>query len=127
MKTYTGITEKQLNDFLKLPIEGSFQMINLLKFKDIIEEQGITGEEGYAEYMKAALPFFKATNAEIVYNGKPIYGLIGPEDTMEWDKILIVQYESKEEFMGMISHKAYPVEMRTRSLLDSRLILCANY
>ncbi|MBW1296541.1 hypothetical protein [Aquimarina litoralis] len=129
MKTYTtftGITEKQWNDFLKLPLEGSFQMINLLKFKDKIEEEGITGEEGYAQYMKAALPFFKVTNAEVLYSGKPIYGLIGPKDRIEWDKILIVQYESKEEFIGMISHKAYPAEMRSRALLDSRLILCTD-
>ncbi|WP_405206279.1 hypothetical protein [Aquimarina sp. LLG6339-5] len=123
MNTYTGITQKQFQDFLELPIDGSFQMINLLKFKDYVEETETTGREAYAEYLNAILPFFQNTRARIVYQGKPLFGLIGPENMVEWDKILIVEYENKEEFIKMITKKEYPADMRSRALLDSRLIL----
>lgn len=121
---YTNITQKQLKDFMESPIEGAFQMINLLKFKEYVKEVDMTGAEAYGLYMQAVLPFIKDTKAEVLYQGMPLLGLIGPEDTIEWDKILIVQYESKEEFIGMISKEGYPAEMRSRALADSRLILC---
>ncbi|WP_299439355.1 hypothetical protein [uncultured Aquimarina sp.] len=124
--TYVGITQKQFQDFTALPVEGAFQMINLLKFKDKVEETGTTGAEAYAQYMNAILPFFQNTKAKVVYQGKPLFGLIGPEDTVEWDKILIVSYESKQEFIGMITKEGYPAEMRSRALADSRLILCTE-
>ncbi|SEK33258.1 hypothetical protein SAMN04487910_0276 [Aquimarina amphilecti] len=123
MKTYTGINQKQFQDFLELSVDGAFQMINLLKFKKKVEGTELTGAQVYAEYLNAILPFFQDTRAKIIYQGKPLFGLIGPEDTIEWDKILIVEYESKEEFIGMITKKGYPAEMRSRALSDSRLIL----
>ncbi len=124
--TYVGITSKQFQDFAALPIEGAFQMINLLRFKDKVEETGTTGAEAYAQYMNAIIPFFQNTKAKVIYQGKPLFGLIGPEDTVEWDKILIVQYESKQEFLSMITQEGYPAEMRSRALADSRLILCTE-
>ncbi|MHA7057126.1 hypothetical protein ACWGOQ_0007905 [Aquimarina sp. M1] len=124
--TYTGITQKQFHDFMELPIDGSFQMINLLKFKENVKETGTTGAQAYAEYMNAIIPFFQKTKAKVVYQGKPIFGLIGPENTVEWDKILIVEYESKQEFIEMITKKEYPAEMRSRALADSRLIMCTS-
>jgi len=123
---HTGITQKQFHDFMEFPVEGSFQMINLLKFKDVVEETGTSGAEAYAQYMNAMLPFFENTNAKVVYQGKPVFGLIGPEDTVECNKVLIVAYQSKQEFIGMITKKGYPAEMRSRALVDSRLILCTE-
>jgi len=123
---YVEITSKQFQDFTALPLEGAFQMINLLKFKNKVEETGTTGAEAYAQYMNAIVPLFQNTKAKVVYQGKPLFGLIGPEDTIEWDKILIVQYESKQEFLSMITKEGYPAEMRSRALADSRLILCTE-
>ncbi len=124
--TFTAITQKQFHDFMEFEVDGPFQMINLLKFKDKVEETGTTGAEAYAQYMNAILPFFQDTSAKVIYQGKPLFGLIGPENTMEWDKILIVEYESKQEFLGMITKEGYPADMRSRALSDSRLILCTS-
>ncbi|WP_299253837.1 hypothetical protein [uncultured Aquimarina sp.] len=124
--THIGITQKQFHDFLEFQVNGPFQMINLLKFKDVVEETGTTGAEAYAQYTNAILPFFQNTKAKVVYQGKPLFGLIGPEDIIEWDKILIVAYESKQEFISMITKEGYPAEMRSRALADSRLILCTE-
>ncbi|WP_298539212.1 hypothetical protein [uncultured Aquimarina sp.] len=121
---HTGITQKQFHDFMEFPVDGAFQMINLLKFKDVVEETGTSGAEAYAQYLNAIVPFFENTKAKVVYQGKPLFGLIGPENTIEWDKILIVEYESKQEFLAMITKEGYPAEMRSRALADSRLILC---
>lgn len=121
---HIGIAQKQFHDFMELPVEGSFQMINLLKCKDVVEETGTSEAELYAEYMNALLPFFKDNKAKVVYHGKPVFGLIDPEDTVAWDKILIAAYQSKQEFIGMITKKGYPVEMQSRELADFRLSLC---
>ncbi len=121
---YVGVTPEQFQDFTTLPIEGSFQMLNLLKFKDKVEETGLSGAEAYGQYMNAVIPFFMASKAKIIYQGRPVFSLIGPEDTNEWDKILIVEYASKEDFLKMITAEGYPSKMRSQALEDSRLILC---
>ncbi|MDH7446633.1 hypothetical protein [Aquimarina sp. 2201CG14-23] len=121
--THTSITQKQFHSFMELPVKGPFQMINLLKFKDKVEDENITGAEAYAQYMAAVVPFFQNTKAKIIYQGKPLFSLIGPEDTIEWDKVLIVEYQNKQEFIAMITKDGYPAEMRSRALADSRLIL----
>ncbi len=124
--TYTGVTPEQFQEFSTLPIEGPFQMLNLLKFKDKVVETGTSGAEVYAEYMHAVIPFFMASKAKIVYQGKPIFSLIGPHNTKEWDKILIVEYASKEDFIGMITAEGYPAKIRSQALEDSRLIVCSS-
>ncbi len=124
--TYTGVTSKQFQDFIALPAEGPFQMVNLLKFKKKIEGTETSGAKGYAKYMEAALPFFEKSNAKVLYHGKPLFGLIGPEEELEWDKILIVEYASKKNFLSMITAEGYPAKMRSQVLADSRLIVCTT-
>ncbi len=122
-ETYVGVTPEQFQDFSQLPLEGPFQMLNLLKFKDKVEETGTTGAEAYAQYMKAVIPFFQASKAKVIYQGKPQFTLIGPNNGLEWDKILIVEYARKEDFLKMITSEGYPAKMRSQALEDSRLIL----
>jgi len=124
IQKYIDTSQEQFHDFMKLPIEGSFQMMNLLKFKKKVEGTEISGENAYNEYMAAVVPFFKSTSAKIIYQGKPIFNLIGPKGSLEWDKILIVEYGSKQEFIGMITQEGYPKEMRNRAIANSRLIVC---
>ncbi len=123
---FIGVTPEQFQDFNQLPLEGTFQMVNLLKFKDHVEETGTSGAEAYTEYMKAVAPFFQESKAKIVYIGKPLFTVIGPQNTKEWDKILIVEYASKAAFLKMISNEGYPTALRSRALEDSRLILCTS-
>jgi len=103
-------------------LEGPVQMINLLKFKDKVEGKNKSGKEQYDEYMKAAYPFFKESKAKIIYDGVAQWALIGPEEK-EWDKILIIEYASKTNFITMITKEGYPAEMRKAALENSRLIL----
>ncbi|MDA8692450.1 DUF1330 domain-containing protein [Saprospiraceae bacterium] len=119
---HVDVTPESLKNFNDLPIEGKFQMINLLKFKKQVSDSDMTGIEKYAEYMKAVMPFFIKSEGQIVYDGKPQLSLIGPKE--EWDKILIVEYPSKAHFVNMITTKGYPSAIRASALEDSRLILC---
>ncbi len=124
--TYIGVTPEQFREFTALEIEGPFQMLNLLKFKDKVEETGTSGSEAYAQYLQAVVPFFQASGASIVYHGKPLLGVIGPQNTLEWDKVLIVEYATKDNFLKMITAEGYPGNLRSRALEDSRLILCTS-
>ena len=118
-----GVTPKQFQELIELPVSGPIQMLNLLKFKEEVEGVSLSGEQAYDSYLKAAMPFIEKASAKLIYQGKPLLPVIGP-DEKEWDKILIVEYPSKENFLAMITNENYPKEMRERALEDSRLILC---
>ena len=75
--------------------------------------------------MKAVTPFFQKSNAKILFYGEPKFTLIGPSDELEWDKVLIVEYAKKEDFINMITTKGYPAHLRSKAMADSRLIYCA--
>lgn len=124
MQTYLDLTKEQLNKFLEIPNDLPLLMLNLLKFKSHVEETGLTGKEQYKVYMKAAFPFFEKSNAKIVFNGNPKFTLIGPTDQLEWDKVLIVEYATKNDFVSMITSEGYPAALRNKALEDSRLIFC---
>ena len=123
MEKYLDLTRKQFSEFSQLPIDVPLQMLNLLKFKDHVEETNLSGRQQYKEYMKAALPFFEKSNAKIVFYGDSKFNLIGPTE-LEWDKVLIVEYATKDDFMRMITTEGYPAKMRQLALEDSRLIFC---
>ncbi len=113
----------QFQELIELPINGPFQMLNLLKFKEEVEGTSLSGAQAYAEYMQAVMPFIEKSKAKLIYQGKPVLTCIGP-DEKEWDKILILEYTNKKSFLEMITADGYPAEMRSRALEDSRLILC---
>jgi len=125
MEKYLDVTQEQFKAFNELPIDKPLQMLNLLKFKKHVEETGRSGRVQYNEYMKATAPFFNQSNAKIVFFGDAKFNLIGPSD-LEWDKVLIVEYETKNDFIKMITTEGYPAKMRKLALEDSRLIFCTK-
>lgn len=114
----------QVSDFANSASENPVVMLNMVKYKALVPETGMTGKESYKEYMRQATPFFLKANAEIVFYGSPKHTLIGPEDDTLWDDVLIVKYNSVSDFMTMIMAKGYPSDLREQALEDSRLIHC---
>ena len=112
---------KQLQEF---PEEQPVFMLNYLNYKKIVSETGKTGKETYADYLKAAVPFFNILDAKIIFKGSPLATIIGPSDESLWDEVLIVRYANKNEFMKLMAMKDYPRALRSLALSDSRLILC---
>lgn len=123
IEKYLDLTRAQYKAFMELPIDGPLKMLNLLKFKDRVGETGKTGAETYAAYLEATKPFFAKVNAKMTFYGTPQFTLIGP-DGLEWDKVLIVEYATKQDFVKMISMEGYPSDLRKSALVDSRLIFC---
>ena len=121
MPTYIDPTRDQFNAIATSNIEGKLSMLNLLKFKE--KAGNISGEDQYKLYMAAATPFLEKINAKVVFYGKPIANVIGPTE-VEWDKILIVEYADKSDFIKMLTTEGYPAALRAKALEDSRLIVC---
>jgi len=125
MNHFLELKKTQFKAFVNLPIDQPFQMLNLLKFKQHVNNNAMTGAEQYQQYLKAASPFTQKANAKIIFYGQPMFNLIGPQQ-LEWDKILIVEYSTKNDFIQMITTPGYPAELRKSALADSRLIVCAK-
>ncbi len=100
-KSFIIVNKEQLNALREVPENREVVMLNLLKYKDKVEETGLTGEASYKQYMKAATPFFENIDAEIIFFGRPLLMLIGPEDETLWDDMLLVKYRNKDEFFKM--------------------------
>jgi uncharacterized protein (DUF1330 family) len=122
MKFLNG-TKEQFQQLMALQAEGPLKMLNLLKFKSVVDKSGKSGAEHYKDYLKAAEPFFVKANARILFYGRAKLTLIGPKD-LEWDNILIVEYATKEDFLNMVTNPDYPSHIRQEALEDARLIYC---
>lgn len=109
-------TRNQLEALMKIPDGEPVVMLNLLKFAD--------SGEAYKKYMKAAYPFFVSSGAEILYQGNIIHTFIGDENAAEWDKMLLVKYACKTDFIKMTTAEGYPNQLRSAALSDSRLFVC---
>ena len=125
MKKYPDITREQFKLIVDWAEAKPIQMLNLLKFKRKIEGSEVSGAAQYKKYMKAAMPFFQKANAKVLYYGSPVLSIIGPMES-EWDKVLIVEYTDKSDFLNMITAEAYPAHLRAAAIEDSRLILCTS-
>lgn len=109
-------TRKQFETLDGIPENQPVVMLNLLKFSD--------SGDLYKEYMKAAYPFFVSSGAEILYQGNIIHTFIGDENATEWDKMLLVKYACKTDFIKMTTAAGYPNALRSTALSDSRLFVC---
>lgn len=123
---YLQLERTQFQAFTELPIDSPLYMYNLLKYKEKVEGSDLTGENAYRDYMRAATPFFQQAQATVLFFGSPEFVLIGEEQDAYWDDILLVKYDSKNDFLGMITAEGYPAELRELALEDSRLIYCKS-
>ena len=121
---FIDINKEGLEALKAFPEEKAFQMVNFLKFKKNVPETGNTGENQFSIYLKAAAKYMAKVDANVVFLGVVKHMIIGPTGELEWDKILIVEYASKQEFFKMIMAEGYPAHLRKLALDDSRLMLC---
>ena len=133
MQKYINVTPESGKKFYQdFHNKGEIVMLNLLKFRkkadytnleQIKPNEEVTGEKAYQLYMKNILPEFKKTGSRIIYFGKSIDFLIGPEPE-KWDALLIVEYESVMKFMELTQSEDYLKNAghRNAALEDSRLL-----
>ncbi len=121
---YISPTENQIGTFIQSEYQGPIVMLNLLKFKAQADYGDMTGEEMYAQYAKKTASLIAKVGAKVMFMGKIHQILIGPEDKV-WDKILIVEYPSRQALLQMLQMDLYKenAKDRTAALEDSRLIV----
>ena len=104
-------------------------MLNLIRYQEVALEghtcDGMTGEAAYVEYVRR----LEAMNdhdfpGTIIWDGAAVSTIIGPSDE-DWDRVLLVAYESVDELRRMADSEAYQTAgpARTAAVLDSRLVL----
>jgi uncharacterized protein (DUF1330 family) len=105
---------------------GPIVMVNLLRFKDEAgpPDEGVSGAEAYARYAAAIPPFLERAGGRLLNAVACQEGVIGPHDH-EWDMVALVEYPSREAFLGMVTDPEYLEihQHRVAALADSRLIL----
>lgn len=126
MESYLKVNPEVFMNFKDAVGDEPVIMLNLLKYKERVEETGETGKVEYSNYLNAAAPFLKKAEATVLFFGAPKHMLIGPTDEALWDAVIVVRYHSFAHFMGMVQAKGYPSQLRERALEDSRLIHCKS-
>lgn len=93
-------------------------MINLLRF------HADGGRESYLRYVEEVTPHLERVGGSIGYVGDAGGVVIGGEDSVWWDSILVVHYPSRAAFAEMVLDPEYVKikDYRTKALVDSRLI-----
>ena len=90
--------DEALSSLASNPDDGTFVMLNLLKFK------GQEGAQAYDNYMKSVSKMLEARGARVIYAGKATELLVGNEI---WDGILLVEYPSRKVFLEIVSSPEY--------------------
>ena len=126
MESYINVNPDEFQKFKEEVGNEPVIMLNLLRYKNVVEETGETGKEAYSAYLNAAAPFLEKVKAKVLFFGEPKHMLIGPTDEELWDSVIVVQYDSFSDFIGMATAEGYPSHLRARALSDSRLIHCKS-
>ncbi len=123
---YRNPTRRQFVDFSKLPREdGPFVMVNLLKFKKEKNADGETGAEIYERYMEQMEPMLKTAGARPRYAGSVDMTFIGDPEVDAWDKVLLVQYPSRQAFRDMVTKPEYAGLSALREAAVEKTVLLA--
>jgi uncharacterized protein (DUF1330 family) len=104
-------------------------MLNLMRFREQAEyDEGFdaepcSGVEAYMRYGAAVAPLIDGVGGEVVWQGRPVAMVVGPEDK-DWHLMALVRYPGKAAFLAMVSSEDYQAiaPHRTAALIDSRLI-----
>lgn len=119
--------------FRDLPADRPIAMINLLRFRPeaayaadhASHAAGLTGQQAYKAYSKAAAAPFMRAGGRQVWLGAPELTVIGPAEEA-WDLAFIAEYPSGAAFLAMLHDPNYQAAVihRQAAVADSRLIRC---
>ena len=124
-------TSEQLAALAALPDPPApLAMLNLLRFRDEaaypegVDAEPCSGAHAYRRYGAAASGPLAAAGGRVLWMGAAELAVIAPEGE-DWDEVLLVEYPSRDAFLGMLATPEYQaaVPHRRAALADSRLIL----
>lgn len=104
---------------------GPIIMLNLLKFKDKVEETGESGLASYASYSQKVAPLLAKVGGKPLLHAKTDQVLIGSDEEDLWDQVLVVEYPSRAAFIQMVQSPEYQEALpeRNQALERSKLIV----
>ncbi len=105
--------------------KGPVVMINLLKFRTLEGEDGVSGVEEYRRYGDVALEMIEHQGGRVLWAGTGDQVLIGDPE-QDWDAVLLVEYPSRAAFVEMVSSPEYleAHAHRERALERTVVIAC---
>jgi uncharacterized protein (DUF1330 family) len=119
-------TAEQIKALLDSSEDGPIAMVNLLRFREqaLSPDEGMSGAEAYGIYSQGVAPFLEAAGGKVLSAVACAQSVIGPAEP-EWQMAIIVEYPSRDAFLGMVGNPDYQevARHRTAALADSRLIL----
>ena len=114
METYVSPSAEQMTRIQNMELDGPVVIVNLLRF----HPDG--GAKEFGKYSEAASSHLQNSGAKLRYLGDVAATLVGgAEET--WDRIIMVEYPSKEAVLNMTAASNYPGEIRGGAMLDSRV------
>ncbi len=123
--------KEQITSFFGGPENGSFVMVNLLKFKETAEyadgsDADLSGARAYARYGKGIQACLAAVDGKQIYAG-PVTGLMIGEVEELWDMVALVEYPSLAAMQKMMSSPEYrAIEVHRKAGLAGQLNIRTN-
>lgn len=119
-------TGEQFKGLKKSEKQGTFVMVNLLKFRDAGAGNAEPGRQSYERYARAVEPMLKRAGARLLWLGSVDQVFIG-EATDGFDHVMLVEYPSRKAFLDMVSSSEYLVANQDREAgLDRAVLLAAD-
>jgi len=116
----TEPTKTQLEEFAGSDQDVPFDMVNLLKYRDMARYDSAdedakkrTGREAYNEYGKVVLPKILALGGSLVYRGSCDHLFVG-DASQHYDEIIIVHYPSRKAYLEMFRSTEYQAAIQHR-------------
>ncbi len=120
-----GANREALAEMAKGDLEEPVVMLNLLRFRKTAEQgqgvDGLTGEAAYREYGRRFAELGPRFGGEPIWMGDALNSIIGGE---EWDRVILVRYPTRRQFVEMLADPDYQSisSIRSAAIQDSRLI-----
>jgi uncharacterized protein (DUF1330 family) len=123
-----GPSPEALERYVSSGIEGKVVMLNLLRFKRDAVGDVAAGRAAYARYGRRAAPLIARLGGRIRARGARVIDLAEAGDP-EWDALVLVQYPSRADFLGMVTSPHYtPGHVdRDAGLERTELIVCTSH
>lgn len=119
-------TADQFRDLKKSEKQGTFVMVNLLKFRDAGSKDGESGRQSYERYAQAVEPMLKKIGARLLWLGSVDQVFIG-EAADAFEHVMLVEYPSRKAFLEMVSSPEYLVANQDREAgLESAVLLATD-
>lgn len=109
-------------------IEGKVVMVNLLRHRRDAAGSATAGRRAHARYGRAVLPLIAGLGGRIRVRGRALRGP-GAGPATEWDELVLVEYPSRADFVGMLTSPRYlpASDDRDAGLERSTLFICTSH